>query len=140
MAGKEHLTLIKSTPWGGQDKKGLPADVGGGDNGGMDRLGHLERRVDQIDDRLERIEGDVSAMKTSLASMDAKLDIAGIRASVEKAHTEIYKWIATIVISVIGLSAAVYFGIQRANAPYQAPPQAYYQVAPQQAPAAPPAQ
>ena len=71
----------------------------------MNRLAHLEKRVDVIDGRLGRIEkdvgtlkgdvnilkGDVIAVKTTLASIDAKLDIGSIRASVEKAHTDIYK-------------------------------------------------
>lgn len=102
----------------------------GGDNARMNRLAHLEKRVDVIDGRLGRIEkdvdtlksdvntlkgdvntlkGDVIAVKTTLASIDAKLDIGGIRASVEKAHTDIYKWIVSI-IAVIG---AIYFGLQR---------------------------
>ena len=89
----------------------------------MNRLAHLEKRVDVIDGRLGRIEkdvgtlkgdvnilkGDVIAVKTTLASIDAKLDIGSIRASVEKAHTDIYKWIVSI-IAVIG---AIYFGLQR---------------------------
>ncbi|CAB3699845.1 hypothetical protein LMG3458_02594 [Achromobacter deleyi] len=82
----------------------------------MNRLAHLEKRVDVIDGRLGRIEkdvdtlkGDVIAVKTTLASIDAKLDIGSIRASVERAHTDIYKWIVSI-IAVIG---AIYFGLQR---------------------------
>jgi hypothetical protein len=112
--------------------------------GGMDRLDHLEKRVDDIDGRLGRIEkdvdtlkGDVSTLKsdvhsikTTLASIDAKLDIGSIRASVEKAHTDIYKWI----VSIIAVVGAIYFGIQRL-APV-VPPQGYPQaVAPQVAPA-----
>ncbi|WP_175192757.1 hypothetical protein [Achromobacter deleyi] len=88
----------------------------GGDNARMNRLAHLEKRVDVIDGRLGRIEkdvdtlkGDVIAVKTTLASIDAKLDIGSIRASVERAHTDIYKWIVSI-IAVIG---AIYFGLQR---------------------------
>lgn len=88
----------------------------GGANARMNRLAHLEKRVDVIDGRLGRIEkdvdtlkGDVIAVKTTLASIDAKLDIGSIRASVERAHTDIYKWIVSI-IAVIG---AIYFGLQR---------------------------
>lgn len=101
-------------------KPPLPSSGGGGDNGDMDRLAHLEKRVDRIDDRLGRIEGDVSAMKSTLtdvqssvASLDAKLDIGGIRASVEKAHTDIYKW----AVSILALVGAVYFGLQRVATP-----------------------
>lgn len=101
----------------------LHGSGGGGDNGGMDRLTNLEKRVDNIDNRLGRIEGDVSTLKgdvaavrSSIASLDAKLDIGSIRASVEKSHTDIYKWIVTI-IAVIG---AIYFGLQRV-APVQTP-------------------
>ena len=75
----------------------------------MGTLDHLERRVDQIGDRLQRIERDMSSIKTTLASLDAKIDIADIRSSVERAHTDIYKWIVTI-IAVVG---AIYFGIAR---------------------------
>ncbi len=111
-------------------------DTGGGppDDGDME---HLEKRVDKIEDRLGRIEGDVSSMKTSLASIDAKMDIASIRASVERAHTEIYKWIASIVIGVIGLGSAVYFGLQKIAPPAPQPP--YIQSAPATAPAPAPA-
>ena len=90
---------------------------GGGDNGGMDKLAHLERRVDRIDDRLERIEGDMSSIKTTLASLDAKMDIGSIRSSVEKAHTDIYKW----AVSIIAVVGAIYFGIQRLGPPPAAP-------------------
>lgn len=95
----------------------LHSQGGGGDNGGMDsRLAHLEKRVDSIDGRLGRIEGDVAALKgdvsdvkIAIASLDAKLDIGSIRASVERSHTDIYKW-AVSIIAVIG---AIYFGLQR---------------------------
>lgn len=103
---------------------------GGGDNGGMDgRLAHLEKRVDSIDGRLGRIEGDVASLKNGLsdvkvaiASLDAKLDIGGIRASVEKSHTDIYKWI----VSIIAVVGAIYFGLQRVGPSVQSsgqPPQ-----------------
>lgn len=125
---------------------------GGGDNGGMDRLDHLEKRVDEIDGRLGRIEkdvdtlkgdvstlkSDVSSIKTTLASIDAKLDIGSIRASVEKAHTDIYKWI----VSIIAVVGAIYFGIQRLAPamPQQGYPPAVTPTAPQPAPAPSPAQ
>lgn len=129
--------------------KPIAPPTSGGDNGGMDRLDHLEKRVDDIDGRLGRIErdvdtlkgdvstlkSDVNTIKTTLASIDAKLDIGGIRASVEKAHTDIYKWI----VSIIAVVGAIYFGIQRL-APV-VPPQGYPQaVAPQVAPTSAPAQ
>ncbi len=126
----------------------------------MNRLAHLEKRVDVIDGRLGRIEkdvdtlksdvnilkgdvntlkGDVIAVKTTLASIDAKLDIGSIRASVEKAHTDIYKWIVSI-IAVIG---AIYFGLQRmppAASPlvYAYPPAQAQAVPAPVAPATPP--
>lgn len=89
----------------------------------MDRIASLESLVDSIDARLGRIEGDVSSIKATLASMDAKFDISAIRSDVEKAHTDIYKWTVTILAVV----AAIYFGIQRlpiqasAPAPIHAP-------------------
>ncbi|MFT0533968.1 hypothetical protein ACMHYJ_14235 [Castellaniella hirudinis] len=135
----------------------LPPGGGGGDNGDMDerldrlekrvgsidgRLDRLEHRVGHIDGRLGRIEGDVASLKDGLsdvkvavASLDAKLDITGIRATVEKSHTDIYKWVATLAISLIGLSAAVYFGVQRidsgaVNARVSQPSVIYVQPAP----------
>lgn len=125
---------------GGNENPPLPPGGNGGDNGGMDRLDHLEKRVDQIDVRLGRIEGDVSAIKSSIggldtkfASLDAKLDINSIRASVEKSHTDIYKWIVSI-IAVIG---AIYFGLQRVAPPPSQQAPIIIQV-PQHAPAAQP--
>ncbi len=126
----------------------------GSDNARMNRLAHLEKRVDAIDGRLGRIErdvdtlkgdvstlkSDVSAVKATLASIDSKLDIGSIRSSVEKARRDIYKWIVSI-IAVIG---AFYFGLQRM--PPAAFPQVYsYAPSPAQAvpaplaPGAPPA-
>lgn len=98
----------------------------GGDNGGMDRLANLERRVDSIDSKLDRVDTRLGGLETqfegvrvqmtsvekAIVGLDAKLDISGIRASVEKAHTDIYKWIATLVIGVVSVTAAIYFGIQ----------------------------
>lgn len=83
----------------------------------MDRIAALESRVDSIDARLGRIEIDVSSIKTTLTRMDAKMDIAGIRSDVERAHTDIYKWIVTIIAVV----AAIYFGIQRLPIMHPAP-------------------
>jgi hypothetical protein len=102
----------------------VAGDGPGGDNGGMDRLDHLEKRVDTIDARLGRIEGDVGTIKDGLtdlkigiAELNAKFNIGEIRANVEKSHTDIYKWIATLALSLIGVVAAVYFGIQRLGPP-----------------------
>jgi len=75
----------------------------------MDKTAATGSRVDSIDARLGRIEGDMSSIKTTLASLDAKMDITGIRSDVGKAHTDICKWIVTILAVV----AAIYFGIQR---------------------------
>ncbi|MNK89571.1 hypothetical protein D3C87_1095850 [compost metagenome] len=105
--------------------------------GGMDRLDHLEKRVDDIDSRLGRIEGDVSTLRIDvgtikdgltdlrigIAELNAKFNIGEIRANVEKSHTDIYKWIATLALGVIGLGSAILFGMQRAAAPLvYAPP------------------
>ncbi|NGR09363.1 hypothetical protein G5B41_17625 [bacterium SGD-2] len=139
---QDHGRWTKSPPQ--EEKSPLPPDGGGGDNGGMDgRLARLEKRVDSIDGRLDRIEGDVASLrkdvsdvKVAIASLDAKLDIGSIRASVEKSHTDIYKWVATLALSLIGVGAAVYFGIQRISPTVQPaqPPVIYVQPAPHQAP------
>lgn len=87
----------------------------------MDRIASLELRVNSIDARLGRIEDDVSSIKSSLANLDAKMDIAGIRSDFEKAHTDIYKWIVTL-IAVVG---AIYFGIQKLPSPLSHPEPAH---------------
>lgn len=183
---QDGLTLNHRAP--GARGPSFGTGVHGSDNARMNRLAHLEKRVDAIDGRLGRIErdvdtlksdvnalkgdvntlkgdvntlkgdvstlkgdvntlkgdvntlksdvntlkGDVSAVKTTLASIDSKLDIGSIRASVERAHTDIYKWIVSI-IAVIG---AIYFGLQRL--PPAAFPQVYsYPPSPAQAVPAP---
>ncbi|MBB1628909.1 hypothetical protein A9974_27085 [Achromobacter sp. UMC71] len=100
----------------------------------------LKGDVNTLKADVNTLKGDVSAVKTTLASIDSKLDIGSIRASVERAHTDIYKWIVSI-IAVIG---AIYFGLQRM--PPAAFPQVYsYAPSPAQAvpaplaPGAPPA-
>ena len=109
-------------------KRTVAQPPGGGDNGGMDPLEHLEKRVDDIDMRLGRIEGDVSSIKDGLrdlkvgvAELNAKLNIGQIQSNVEKAHTDIYKWI----VSIIAVVGAIYFGIQK-SAPPTAPSPALY--------------
>ncbi|GEM_PF-2121844 len=128
----------------------------GGDNGGMNRLDHLEKRVDDIDSRLGRIEGDVATLKNDvgsikdglsdlkigIAELNAKFNIGEIRANVEKSHTDIYKWIATLALSAIGVAVAIIVGLQRLApaAVQQGYPQAVTpQVAPTPAPAPVPA-
>lgn len=117
-------------------KRTVAQPPGGGDNGGMDPLEHLEKRVDDIDMRLGRIEGDVSSIKDGLrdlkvgvAELNAKLNIGQIQSNVEKAHTDIYKWI----VSIIAVVGAIYFGIQK-SAP-TAPSPTFY---PYASPSAPP--
>ncbi|MFY2845620.1 hypothetical protein ACOTJF_28435 [Achromobacter ruhlandii] len=128
---------------------------GGGDNGGMDRLDHLEKRVDDIDGRLGRIEGDVATLKSDvgtikdglsdlkigIAELNAKFNIGEIRANVEKSHTDIYKWIATLALSAIGVAVAIIVGMQRLAPPVPAPayPQVVAPIAPQTVPAPAPA-
>ncbi|RIQ16065.1 hypothetical protein D0850_16265 [Bordetella avium] len=126
-----------------------------GDNGGMDRLDHLEKRVDEIDSRLGRIEGDVATLKSDvgsikdglsdlkigIAELNAKFNIGEIRANVEKSHTDIYKWIATLALSAIGAAVAIFVGIQRLapTIPPQGYPPAVAPMAPQDAPTSTPA-
>ncbi|MFY2599432.1 hypothetical protein ACOTHJ_21335 [Achromobacter xylosoxidans] len=153
MSSVYHIPMKERGPYGpGTTPDVVAPKTAGGNNGGMDRLDHLEKRVDEIDGRLGRIEkdvdtlkgdvstlkSDVSSIKTTLASIDAKLDIGSIRASVEKAHTDIYKWI----VSIIAVVGAIYFGIQRLapTVPQQGYPPAIAPQAPQPAPAPAPTQ
>ncbi|WP_155638646.1 hypothetical protein [Burkholderia cepacia] len=100
---------------------------GGGDDGGMDRIEKLESSVAKLETDVSAIKGDVASVKSdvssvkdalndikvTLASMDSKMGIGEVRAFVERAHTDVYKWMATIFISAVSVSAAIYFGIQR---------------------------
>lgn len=99
---------------------------GGGDNGGMDRIDNLEKAVARLEGDVGTLRSDVGALKSdvgalkadttdikiALAKLDAKFDLGEIRASVEKAHTDIYKWAATLLFSTTSIVAAIYFGIQ----------------------------
>ncbi|WP_157838808.1 hypothetical protein [Achromobacter sp. DH1f] len=87
----------------------------------MDCLARIEKRMGAIDDTLRRIEKhldmpgavsapqkEVSTVQTILASIDGKLDVGRIRASIEKSPSAIYKEVA----SIIALIGAIYFGLQ----------------------------
>lgn len=99
---------------------------GGGDDDGMDRIGNLERAVARMEGDVGTLRSDFASVKTdvseiriSLADLNSKLNIGEIRANVEKAHTDIYKWVATIAISVAGLGFAVYAGLKSTAATNQ---------------------
>jgi archaellum component FlaC len=73
----------------------------------------LKQDVSILKSDVSIIKNDMSFLKTAIVSIDAKLDIAGIRATVEKAHTDIYKWAATLAISLIAVMATLYFSAPR---------------------------
>lgn len=109
---------------------------GGGEppyNGGMDRIDRLEGSVARLEADVSSLKDGLSEIKIALVKLDAKLDIGAIREGVEKAHTDIYKWVATIAISVAGLGFAIYSGL-KATAPASPP---ISPVAQQTGPAAP---
>ncbi|WPQ34348.1 hypothetical protein [Achromobacter xylosoxidans] len=156
MSSVYHIPMKERGPYGpGTTPDVVAPKTAGGNNGGMDRLDHLEKRVDDIDGRLGRIEGDVATLKSDvgtikdglsdlkigIAELNAKFNIGEIRANVEKSHTDIYKWIATLALSAIGVAVAIIVGIQRL-APPAAPayPQAVTPNVSQPAPAPPPTQ
>ncbi|WP_345245766.1 hypothetical protein [Pigmentiphaga soli] len=80
-------------------------------------VGLLKNDVGALKSDVGSLKSDVGSIRATLAGLDAKMDIASIRSAMEKGHTDIYKWIASIVISVIGLGSAIYFGQQRAAVP-----------------------
>lgn len=99
----------------------------------MDRIERLEQSVTRLEVDVSILKTDVSTLKTdvstlktdvatlatsvagietTLTRLDAKLDLGDIRASVERAHTDIYKWVATLAISVAALGLAAYAGLK----------------------------
>ncbi|MCD9119930.1 hypothetical protein [Cupriavidus sp. UGS-1] len=99
----------------------------------MDRIDRLEQSVARLEGDVSTLKTDVSSLKTDVSSLktdvahlttsvadiqttltrlDAKLDLGDIRASVERAHTDIYKWVATLAISVAALGFAAYAGLK----------------------------
>lgn len=106
----------------------------------MDRIDRLEQSVARLEGDVSMLKTDVSTLKTDVSSLktdvsslktdvahlttsvadiqttltrlDAKLDLGDIRASVERAHTDIYKWVATLAISVAALGFAAYAGLK----------------------------
>ncbi|WP_157634166.1 hypothetical protein [Burkholderia ubonensis] len=122
----------------------FPIDTGGGggNDGGMDRIDNLERAVTRLEGDIGAIKVDFGAMRNdmseiriALADLNSKLNIGEIRANVEKAHTDIYKWVATIAISVAGLGFAIYAGLKStAQPPQQQPTVQYVLPSPQSAP------
>ncbi|MGP8437153.1 hypothetical protein ACT2FY_13085 [Paraburkholderia fungorum] len=102
----------------------IDSSSSGGDDGGMDRIDNLERAVGRLEGDIGSLKADFGGMRNdmseiriSLADLNSKLNIGEIRANVEKAHTDIYKWVATIAISVAGLGFAVYAGLKASNTP-----------------------
>jgi hypothetical protein len=111
----------------GREKYVPLANAGaGGGGGGMDRIDQLEKTVSRLDGDIGTVKSDVSGMRTdlseiriSLAELNSKLNIGEIRSNVEKVHTDIYKWLATVVISIAGLGLAIYAGLKASSAPPQ---------------------
>jgi hypothetical protein len=98
----------------------------------MDGLLELNNRVTHIEasmatkDDVSAVKDAVAAVSANIAEMNAKMDISSIRQAVEKSHTDIYKWAATLAISAATLSFAVYAGLKQ-SVPQQVPAQSAQQ-------------
>ncbi|WP_186216035.1 hypothetical protein [Burkholderia gladioli] len=78
----------------------------------MDRIEKLESAVGRLEGDMSSVKDSINDIKATLARMDAKMDIDGVRAFVERSHTDVYKWAATLLFGSASIAAAVYFGIQ----------------------------
>ncbi|WP_406805389.1 hypothetical protein [Burkholderia semiarida] len=101
----------------------------------MDRIDSLERAVTRLEGDIGSLRADFGGMRNdmseiriALADLNSKLNIGEIRANVERAHTDIYKWVATIAISVAGLGFAIYAGLKSTAQPQQQQPTVQYVV------------
>ncbi|ALD90033.1 hypothetical protein CR3_0784 [Cupriavidus gilardii CR3] len=72
----------------------------------------LKTDVSSLKTDVAHLTTSVADIQTTLTRLDAKLDLGEIRASVERAHTDIYKWVATLAISVAALGFAAYAGLK----------------------------
>ncbi|WP_186159250.1 hypothetical protein [Burkholderia gladioli] len=120
MAKRDRPNHLSSVPRStGQDASTtVDGSDGGGDDGNMDRIEKLESAVKRLEADTSAVKADVSSVKDSindvkvlLAKMDAKMDIDGVRAFVERSHTDVYKWVATLLFSSASLGAVIYFGM-----------------------------
>jgi len=86
-------------------------------------LGDTKSDMAELRSDMHRSFGDImvaiSELKSKTEATDSKIDIASIRQTVEKSHTDIYKWIATIFISVAGIGFAAYSGLKSVGAGQQ---------------------
>jgi hypothetical protein len=110
---------------------GTPPPTGGDGSGPtMDGMLELNNRVTHIEaamatkDDIASIKDSLSAVSVAISSMDAKMDISSIRASVEKSHTDIYKWVATLTIGAVTIWLSIYSGIRQLqpSTPVSTPP------------------
>ncbi|MBN3853808.1 hypothetical protein G3N59_10490 [Paraburkholderia sp. Ac-20340] len=151
MATKSRVTTsaqAATSPRQIQKGKGVGFDTagGGGDDGGMDRIENLEKSVKRLEDDFTTVRNDVTGMRNdmseiriTLGELNAKFNINDIRQNVEKAHTDIYKWLATVVVSVAAGGIAIYTGLKSsASQPAPAMPSIQYVVPMQPQPAAVP--
>lgn len=82
---------------------GVGESGGPGDNGGMNRLEHLEKRVSDIDDRLGRIETSLVALEGGLAAK-----VEALRGDIHKSIAENNKWTHT---ATVGMFSAFILGV-----------------------------
>lgn len=79
----------------------------------------MEKRTEKLEQRVEALHADMTEIKVTLTGLGAKLDalnskidFGDLRSSVEKAHTDIYKWVATIAIATASLGFAIHSGLR----------------------------
>ncbi|WP_454766397.1 hypothetical protein [Cupriavidus campinensis] len=94
----------------------------------------LKTDVSTLKTDVSLLKDGVSDIRVAIAKLDAKLDFGALRAEIQRTHTDIYKWIATIVVAGAGLAFAVYSGL---NAGTSATDQASLQSQYHRSPSAP---
>lgn len=102
---------------------------GGGDNGGMDRIGNIERRVGNLEAAVAGIGTDVTVIKGNYAT---KTDISDLRGDLHKMDAGIVRWMIVTILGLFFGFAGLFFAGAK-----QAPQQPAAPVMVQPAPAQP---
>jgi len=75
----------------------------------------LDTRVGRLDDRVKKAEADIKSLNeqmdqvhAAIAGINERVNIRDIQLDVEKAHTSIYKWIASALVSSVVIVVFVF--------------------------------